>query len=404
MKGKKIFIVLLTIFLFTSASYKTNAKTFGELKKELETEEQNLEQNNQKKQLTEEQIKQVNQNIAQNRKDIETITAEVKTLNEEIIKLNEEIEKKDKQIKAIINFTQLSSGDSQYLEYLFGAADFTDFIYRAAVAEQLSKYNDSLIDEYNKTIEENKKKTEELSKKQIELEKKQTELEENLKKLGEDLNNANEEGQNIEEQIKYLKELVQIYEDRNCLDDQEISSCGKATLPTSTRFFRPLVNGYVTSEFGQRSGGYHYGTDMSTSEVWNGNVNVYASGAGVVSGITWKSGCGGNMVFIHHKTPTGATYTTIYMHLYQVYVSVNQVVTADTVIGLMGGNPWNPNAPGYTPWDRCTTGAHSHFQVATGLYGVDYSYWSALQARSFNARNFINLPTSGWFYGRTTAY
>lgn len=143
---------------------------------------------------------------------------------------------------------------------------------------------------------------------------------------------------------------------------------------------------------------------MSTSEVWSGNVNVYASGSGIVSGITWKSRCGGNMVFIHHKTKTGATYTTIYMHLYQVYVSVNQVVTPSTVIGLMGGNPRNPNAPGYTPWDSCTTGAHSHFQVATGLYGVDYSSWSTLRARSFNARNFINLPKSGWFYGRTTAY
>ncbi len=404
MKGKKIFITLLTLFLFTSASYNTKAKTFGQLKEELKQEENNLGQNNQQKQLTEEQIKQVNSNITQNRKDIENITTEVKNLNDEIIKLNEEIEKKNAQIKSIINFTQLSSGDSQYLEYLFGAADFTDFIYRAAVAEQLSKYNNNLIDEYNKTIEENKKKTEELNKKQIELQNKQKELEENLNKLGKQLDTTKEEGQNIEEQIKYLKELVQVYQDRGCEDNQDISSCGRATLPTSTQFFRPIINGYVTSEFGGRGSSYHYGTDMSTSEVWSGNVNVYASGSGIVSGITWKSSCGGNMVFIHHKTKTGATYTTIYMHLYQVYVSVNQVVTPSTVIGLMGGNPRNPNAPGYTPWDSCTTGAHSHFQVATGLYGVDYSSWSTLRARSFNARNFINLPRSGWFYGRTTAY
>ena len=52
MKGKKIFITLLTLFLFTSASYNTKAKTFGQLKEELKQEENNLGQNNQQKQLS----------------------------------------------------------------------------------------------------------------------------------------------------------------------------------------------------------------------------------------------------------------------------------------------------------------------------------------------------------------
>ena len=52
-------------------------------------------------------------------------------------------------------------GESAYLEYTFGARDFTDFIYRTAVAEQLTKYNETLIDEFNKSIEESKQKQEE---------------------------------------------------------------------------------------------------------------------------------------------------------------------------------------------------------------------------------------------------
>lgn len=400
---KKIPIILLLLFLFTSAVTNTNARTFGELKKELETEISNLKNNEAQKQLTEEEIKKVNSSITANRNEIDKITKEVKTLNDEIVKLNEEIEKKEEQIKAIINFTQISSGESEYMEYLFGAADFTDFIYRAAVAEQLSNYNNNLINEYNETIKQNQEKTKELETKQQSLEKQQIELEKNLKLLGDKLIDNNEEKQSIEDQIKYLKELVQVYEDRGCKDNEEISTCGTASLPTSTQFYRPLVNGTVTSEFGPRWGSFHYGTDMSTS--MNGEVNVYASGAGVVSGITWKSNCGGNMIFVHHKTSSGATYTTIYMHMHYIYVSVNQVVTADTVIGTMGGNPSYPSAPGYTPWDSCTTGAHVHFQVATGLYGVDYSAWNTLRAKSFNSRNFINIPAKGvWFSGRTTAY
>ena len=48
-----------------------------------------------------------------------------------------------------------------YLEYVFTATDFTDFIYRMAIAEQLSDYNEKLISDYEDLIIENEKKKEE---------------------------------------------------------------------------------------------------------------------------------------------------------------------------------------------------------------------------------------------------
>ena len=53
---------------------------------------------------------------------------------------------KEEEIKNLLSFNQISDGDNVYLEYVFGASSFTDFIYRSAVVEQLSLYNDVLFD------------------------------------------------------------------------------------------------------------------------------------------------------------------------------------------------------------------------------------------------------------------
>ena len=45
--------------------------------------------------------------------------------------------------------------DNVYLEYVFNAKSFADFIYRSSVVEQLTKHNDELIDEMSALIDEN---------------------------------------------------------------------------------------------------------------------------------------------------------------------------------------------------------------------------------------------------------
>ena len=79
-------------------------------------------------------------------------------------------------MKDIMSFVQVTNGDSNYLEYIFGATDFTDFIYRISVAEQLGDYNEQLIKDYEKDVKELDKKQEELNKKNTELAKKENEL------------------------------------------------------------------------------------------------------------------------------------------------------------------------------------------------------------------------------------
>lgn len=405
----KIFYPFLCVILLSvsalSFPVQVKGETLGDLKDKLEKKEQEYKNNTAEKELTDKEITTVKEEIGSISNQIEENRNTITKLGEEIIKLNEEIAKKEQEIKDIVKFYQISSGTSTYLEYIFGATDFTDLIYRVAVSEQLVDYNDKLIDDYNNSVEESKKKQKELEEQEIELQKKQTELESKLTSLGKKLSEFVEIGMDIEEEIKAQKEAIKIYEEQyNCKDDEEISACTTKQLPADTSFWRPLKVGVRTDEYGYRTyklngkwiSDFHTGIDISVYD--NGNVPVYASAAGVVIYIVSKSSCGGNQIYLHHNI-NGKTYTTVYMHLRSVNVEVGDVVTKDTQIGVMGGSPSKEY------WDKCSTGAHLHFMVANGLYLKDYNSYSTLVSKTMNPRSIVNFPSGGqYWYDRTTQY
>lgn len=395
---KKIIIIFVLFFFCDSVC----AKTLGELEQELANKQNELENNQEKQKLTEEEMKTINNNIESIKKNINQIQIDTSRLEIEIDELENEIRNKNQEIKEIINYFQISNGDSAYLDYVMGAEDFTDFIYRSAVTEQLTKYNDELIVSYNDNIKKNNEQKKILGEKKVELSKQQSKMQEEYKKLGTDLASYSDAEIIITDEVKSLQELVQIYKKKGCKSDEDINTCGKKTLPEGTAFYRPLVTGYVTSWYGLRdcsdprvSCG-HNGIDFSTWSRYD--VPVYSIGTGMVASITYKSSCGGNMVFVHHKLTDGSTYTSVYMHLYSINVQKGQTVTKDTIIGIMGGGST-------TPWDYCSTGAHSHLGIATGLYGIDYS-GAYLRSHYINPRTVINTPSSLYttFYDRYTAF
>ena len=386
---KKItFIIIVSLLCINSVC----AKTVGDLKKELAETEKEYADNKAQTALTKEQMEQVKSNIESIKNEIKQATSEIQNMIAESEKLNEEIDKMDKEMKSIMNFVQIAGGESSYLEYIMGAKSFTDFIYRISVSEQMVNYNDELTEKYNKKIKEYNKKQEELKEKQISLGEKQKELELEMAKLGEKLSDLSLGKLDLADQIKAQKEALQAYS--NCADNQDIKTCG---VPTGTTFSRPLTSGTVTSEYGNR---YH-----PTQGVWRlhsgidiakpgSSVPIYATANGKVAAVTRRSSCGGNVIYIHHNIG-GVNYTSVYMHLRSINVSVGQVVTATTQIATMGGNP----AIEY--WDRCSTGQHLHFTVARGLYFIDYSSYSSFEAHTFNPRQVVSFPgTWGSFNSR----
>lgn len=394
---KIIQMIMITVFLIPTFTPPVHAKTLGDLKTELYKKQEELNQNKQSQNMTQQQINSANEEISNVKASINQTYVDIAALDKEIEQLNEEIATKDAQIKEIVNFVQVSSGESAYLEYAFGAKDFTDFIYRVAVAEQLAEYNNKLIEECNQNIETSKQKQKEIENKRTELANKQEQLQKKVNELGQKLENLSDTSIDIEDEIEYQKEIIKLYENKGCKENEDISTCGRKTLPAGTAFYRPIVSGYVTSEWGYRSfgNGWHEGIDFSNTQA----VDVYAIATGMVAKIFYRNSCGGNMVVVHHNI-NGKTYTSVYAHLKSVAVNEGDTITRNTIVGLMGGDPstWS--------YDSCSTGRHLHLTVATGLYGVDYNFTAMNYKYSINPRSVINIPSGRyvWFTNRIEEY
>ena len=388
-----LFIFVCTNFLVPSVA---KAQTLGDLKSELAAKQAELQANQNKKAQTQAQINQTNSEITTIRNTINQLYTEMANLDKEIEKLNKDIAQKEKEMKQIINYTQVSNGEEAYLEYAFGAADFTDFIYRMAIAEQLTEYNEKLIKEFNQAIEDSRKKQEDMRKKQANMAEQQALLQTKLASLGQELDSISDTGVTIEDSIDYQKEIIALYESKGCKDNENILTCGRKVLPQGTAFYRPTEIGRISSEWGYRDllgRSWHEGIDTAVDV----GTTVYAAGNGMVA-MTVRYNCGGNMVVIHHNI-NNRNYTTVYAHLSRINVSKGQTVNRNTIVGYSGGS-----AGGY---DRCTTGPHFHLTVATGWYGVDYYDWlNELNVKySINPRSVINYP-GYWvpWYDRISEY
>ena len=400
--NKLVYILLAFVILsvqIITPNDEVSAKTLRDLKNELAAKQEEYANNQEQQKLTEEQMIAVHQRIGEITAEKAQIEIDVATLNEEIVALSNQIVEKNEEIKAILNYYQITStGEAAYLEYLFKSKDFTDFIYRLAVAEQLSEYNSNLIDEYNNLITQNEEKKVELNNKKIELEAKQAELEGELVNLTANLGEIMDATVSVEDEIKSLEEYIDIYENQyNCKDDDDLDYCTRDQLPPGTAFYRPTHVGRISANYGwYYPWGYaqwHYGIDISQNYL----QPVYSTAPGKVVAIYPRQSCGGNMVYIQHYV-NGQTYTSSYYHMASVTVSVGQTVSTDTQIGTVGGtrNEY---------WDSCSTGAHLHFQIAYGLYLQDYASYNSFCANSFDPRNLVNFPAEGYYYSdRTTRY
>lgn len=407
-KMKKInkLIYMLIAFLILSIQSvipesTVKAKTLMDLKNELSEKQQEYENQKANQQYTEKEIQNVNQRIGAIMTEKSEIEKEIVDLNNEIVELNAQIVKKNEEIKNILDYYQISStGNTAYLEFLFKSKTFSDFIYRMAVAEQLSEYNSNLIVEYNDLIVKNEEKKVELNQKSVELANKQNELEGQMAILQSNLATISDAQLSTQDEIDILKEYIDVYQNQyNCGDYDDLDYCSRDKLPPGTAFFRPIDEGTVTADFGwytpwgELIG--HNGTDFGGMA--HGS-NVYSIADGRVAAIWYRSNCGGNMVFIHHYVG-GVTYTSLYAHLASINVNVGDIVTPNSVIGFVGGNPY------IETWDGCSTGTHVHLQTAYGLYLEDYTSWAAFTSRSFDSRLIVNMPYQGqWISGRDIKY
>jgi peptidoglycan hydrolase CwlO-like protein len=142
-----IFLIMIIMFI---PSYKVEAKTLQDLKNELADLKAKKAATENNKNLTDSQIKSLRVDIDNTQIEIENTKKEIIAATEKISSSEKEIEEKDKETNELLKFLQVSNGENVYLEYLFEADSYTDFIYRYSVVSQLTEYNSNLMESLKK--------------------------------------------------------------------------------------------------------------------------------------------------------------------------------------------------------------------------------------------------------------
>ena len=393
---KLVNISLVILMLLLIPITTVNAKTIGDLEKELDAAQKKLNDTNTQKALN-------SQNLAETRKKINDINSNITKVENNIDektkeseKLTEDIKKKNEETKELMKYYQISSSGSELLEYIMGAESLTDLIYRLSVTEQISSYNEKLVDEMNDMIDENEK-----IKKELESEKQRlNELKADLKTqeivLSEKQSELEDAGESNEKAIKSMQDDLKYYKSLNCKSSDTIDGClsklygnGSGSsggyLPSGTTFYRPTTSGRITSEFGKRTlfgqANNHFAIDIAVPI----GTNVYSVAPGIVGDIGRV--CGISVVVWHNIN--GKTYSSLYCHLSKTLAKKGQVVTKDTIIAKSGNT-------------GISTGPHLHLGLATGKYKADYYLYygstNSFESHTFNPRNVITFPPKGSSY------
>ncbi len=384
----KKFLIYLFIIAFTfsvsffSLPVKAEAKTLNDLYEELKELERKAASNESNKKNVNSKIAANEQAIVKAGKDIDTANENIENNRNEILRLEEEKKVKREQIKELLKYYQAKQTVNEEIDYVADGSSIVDSIARKNNIELLTEKNNQMIldfiDIQSNLETENKKLDSEI----LRLEKLEVDLAKQIKEYDLDLELLYEHALDINDQVEEAKKLIKFYEKMGCKKSETFEACRirvETVVPNSKGFASPLESGYITSNYGWRvlngRPSFHTGIDMSKH-----SPTIYAAAAGEVA-IVRTVGMGGNAVFIHHYI-NGKKYTTSYSHMkYPSKLKVGDKVTVDTVVGIVGntGNSF---------------GAHLHFAIFEGWYGVDH--WS--YSKTVNPRQFLKYPARYVFW------
>ena len=390
MKSIKKTLILLCLITFLSFPLKPKAVkeqvTFGDALDILEDLRKQKKDKDNEVAISEAEYKRISNEILKIEEEIAILSTEIQEATKQIAELEKDIEKKKDETDNILVFLQLSEGEKSYLEYVFKAKTFTDFIHRVSIVEQLGKYNKEQIKEMNELIVKNNKLKEQNAKTISAQEIKKSESRVKMKELGSKIDDLVQDGIGIDEELAEKEKEIQRMRDSGCKNRNDLLAVCDP-LVTATGFLRPLESARISSEYSWRTSPMtglpevHSGIDLAAPE-W---TKVYPVATGRIAYIVYRSSCGGNMVYMYH-TVKGKQYTSVYMHLIDFgNIKVGQTVDANYVIGYVGGDTTRKSKGGY---DGCTFGAHLHLTLARG--------WTLSHRSSmFNPREVITFPAKG---------
>ncbi len=393
MKKKLVSIVLIIVLLqcfciFAFAENETESNVISneitdnitnELNEQKQQVDEKLEQTNTKLEYVQEEltdsllrVQEIEDKVLSYEKEVNDLGAQMNDLQTSIdreaynLMLASQDYEKLKQILLNRLVTIYETGNTTYLDVLLQSKDLTDFISRYYVIEEITEYDNTLINQVKNQKESLEQTTQKLENEQAELKivkarKEQTTVVlNNMKTMQESYITKLSDGE------KKLQKEITAYKKEQAEIEAKIMEITNTILPniqyTGGEMLWPVAASgtVITSQFGIREHPIqgvvkqHTGLDIGGAPT---GTPVVAAADGVVSYAGWLGGYG-NCVMINH----GNGVVTLYGHGSKVVASLNQEVKkGDTILEI--GSTGN------------STGPHLHFEVrVNGQYVNPLNY------------------------------
>jgi murein DD-endopeptidase MepM/ murein hydrolase activator NlpD len=300
-----------------------------------------------------EAIQLLDETLKENQQQIEKTEAEIKETKAEIKILEDKIEQRFEILKDRAKSYQANGGNIRFLDVLFNAEDFSDFISRVSAITQITNADAELIEKQEadkKLVEE---KLDDMKSLQEELEVIKANIEEQKEGIVEQKEVLADKKTELNTKVNKLKIKDDELKDlRSKLLIQEQGSTGGGSTAFSSaanmgdgQFAWPTEGGYMSSPMGTRWGKMHKGMDIARTDR-STSPPIYAAEKGTVESAGFNNGGYGNMVIINH----GNGLKTLYAHMNSLAVSSGQTVKRGQQIGVMGQT-------------GDSQGIHLHFEV-----------------------------------------
>ncbi len=333
----------------------------AELKKKLEAAKTNEAEQERQKEYLDSLVLSTQNEIDATKLLIEEYTVKIEDKSKEIEDLEKKIDEKYDIMVERLRFTY-EEGNASYLEMIFEAKNFADFLMTVERVGSMLDFDRSLMQELQdslKALEEEKYVLEETKKSQEETKTSLVNKEADLKKQIDNTLAYIEKLQSDQVALEAEYEKAKAAEDQANKDiaallAQRAKEQAAANKNNSTEY-RPVfggkfiwpVPGYsrISSPFGPRTlwgrYDYHLGIDIPAPS----GTNIYASAAGEVLIATYHYSYGYYCLIDH-----GDGFATLYAHNSQLLVSAGQIVEQGQHIAEMGTT-------------GSSSGNHLHFEV-----------------------------------------
>jgi peptidoglycan hydrolase CwlO-like protein len=360
--------------------------------------------------------------IGNKKESIKETKASIEKLKEEIEVLEKRIKERDELLKERVSSMYESGGAVNYLDVLLGAKDFGDFLDRVFALNVIAEQDKAILEEHKQDKASVEKKKGEVESELTSLNKDLKELEGLNQKLKDQKKQKNallaqleKEEEHLHDHIMHLDEKNELLSAQEAAIKAEIARAKKeeeerkkreaaaraaaeaaaakakaeaaaraksssnsgssrpvspppaptpAPTPVSRDFIFP-TQGVITSNFGYRSSGMHYGMDIAQG---GSTVPIVAAASGTVAKAYYSSSYG-NVVYLNHYI-NGQLYTTIYAHMRTTpAVRSGQSVSQGTFLGYQGNT-------------GASRGQHLHFELHKGP-------WNASKSNAVDPRPYI---------------